>query len=225
MNCSDSIGQLATALAKAQAKVHGASKDKTNPHLKSKYADLASIWDAARDALTANDLSIVQLPTSERSPEGALRLFIETVLMHKSGEWIGERYEMPLVKTDPQGVGSAITYARRYALAAMTSVCPEDDDAESQTSRQSTPEAPRRTTPPAQAPVTDGKARTDKMRIRFTEVCEEIARRTDDRLEGVKGNALAAVKLWFGVTQVSQLTDDQFEEYLARLVAESEVPA
>lgn len=120
---SETIGKLAEALSKAQAKIKGATKDTANPFFKSKYADLASVWDACRDALTANGLSIVQT-----MGDGVGGVTVITTLAHSSGEWIRGSLTLKPVKEDPQGVGSAITYARRYALAAMVGVAPEDDD-------------------------------------------------------------------------------------------------
>lgn len=122
---SPELDKLAPALAKAQASVKGAAKDSMNPHFKSKYADLASVWDACRKPLTDNGLSVVQLP-------GWLdgRTTLTTMLLHVSGQYIIGTAESPIGKQDPQGVGSAVTYLRRYALAAVASVAPEDDDGE-----------------------------------------------------------------------------------------------
>jgi hypothetical protein len=127
---SESIAKLAEALSKAQGKIKGAAKDTANPFFKSKYADLASVWDACRDQLSAHGLSVIQ--TTEDSPDGAT---VITTLSHSSGEWIRGRLTLKPVKNDPQGVGSAITYARRYALAAIVGVAPEDDDGEAASGR------------------------------------------------------------------------------------------
>ena len=120
---SPELDKLATALVKAQASVKGAVKYSTNPHFKSQYDDVASIWEAWRKPRTENGLSVVQLP-------GWLdgRTTLTTMLLHTSGQWISGTAESPISKADPQGVGSAITYLRRYALAAAASVAPEDDD-------------------------------------------------------------------------------------------------
>ncbi|WP_299079013.1 ERF family protein [uncultured Paraglaciecola sp.] len=126
MNKSESISELASALSKAQGQIKGAVKDSANPFFKSKYADLSSVWEACRDALSSNELSIVQSP--ETAQNG---ITIETMLCHSSGQWITSSYVMPVSKVDAQAVGSAITYARRYALAAMVGVAPEDDDGNS----------------------------------------------------------------------------------------------
>ena len=120
---SENINELGSALAKAQGAIEGALKDTANPFFKSKYADLSSVWDACRQQLTVNGLSIVQTPTEAENGIG-----VETMLIHASGQWLSNTFTMPVSKADAQGVGSAITYARRYALAAMVGVAPEDDD-------------------------------------------------------------------------------------------------
>ncbi len=120
---SDSLANLAAALCLAQAEIKGAVKDSTNPFFKNNYADLASVWDACREPLTANGLSVVQFPVSTEGGAG-----VTTVLLHSSGEWLSETLILSVSKDDAQGMGSAITYARRYALAAVAGVCPQDDD-------------------------------------------------------------------------------------------------
>lgn len=124
MNKSDSISALAAALAKAQPKIEGATKDKTNPHFKSKYADLASVAEAIARPLAENGLSYVQTSHDRESAAA-----IETIILHTSGEWLGcGVVSVPVSKQDAQGFGSALTYARRYSLSAAFGVVPEDDD-------------------------------------------------------------------------------------------------
>lgn len=123
MTDTQPIGQLAAALAKAQGMMKGATKDSENPHFKSKYADLASVWEACREALTKNDIAVIQ-PVSG----GPETITVTTILAHKSGESIGGSFTIRPTKIDAQGLGSAITYGRRYGLAAMVGVAPEDDD-------------------------------------------------------------------------------------------------
>lgn len=128
---SPTIGSLAAALAKAQAQVQAASKDRTNPAFRSKYADLASVWDACREAITSNGLAIVQLAEDHEVGRVALR----TILIHASGEFIQTVVSAPLGKNDAQAVGSALTYLRRYSLSAMVGVAPDDDDGNAATGR------------------------------------------------------------------------------------------
>ena len=124
INASPEIGELAGAMAKAQADVQKAHTDNDNPFFKSKYADLASVWDACREALSANGLAVIQ--TLDESQDG--RPVIVTIMTHSSGQWINSHLTIKPVKPDPQALGSAITYARRYALAAIAGVAPTDDD-------------------------------------------------------------------------------------------------
>lgn len=123
MNKSDQIGQLAEALCQAQGMMKFAKKDSSNPFFKSKYADLSSVVEAIRLPLYENGLSYAQ--TTDTDEHGVI---VETVLMHKSGEWISGRLKMVPVKNDPQGIGSCITYARRYGLQSMVGIPTDDDD-------------------------------------------------------------------------------------------------
>lgn len=131
MQTSEAIHELATALAKAQAAMKPAAKDSINPHFKSRYADLASVWDAARAALTGNGLSVVQGASADGE-----RVTVTTLLLHTSGQWIQDALTSSARDASAQSVGSAITYGRRYGLSAMVGIAPEDDDAEAATPRQ-----------------------------------------------------------------------------------------
>lgn len=154
MQKSEQINELAAAFVKAQAHVEGAKKDSVNPFYKSKYADLSSVWDAVRTALQDNDLAVSQMPDESTTGQPALC----TMLIHKSGQWISSVYPLAVAKPDAQSFGSAISYARRYALAALLGVLSEDDDGE----HASKPPKPPTTAPtkpqeaqtPVQAPQT-----------------------------------------------------------------------
>lgn len=130
---SEQINELVAALAKAQGQIEGAKKSSSNPSFKSKYADLAECWNTCREALTANEISVIQMP-EEINENG--RLNITTMLAHSSGQYISSTLTMTVTKLDPQAIGSAITYGRRYALAAMVGLAQEDDDGEKAMARQ-----------------------------------------------------------------------------------------
>ena len=132
MQKSEEINEIAKALSVVQSKLEGAKMDATNPFFKHKYATLASVWSACRELLASNGLSVVQ--TCSVGDNGGL--IVDTTLLHTSGQWIGGELAVKPAKDDPQGIGSAITYARRYGLAAIIGVCPEDDDAEAATERK-----------------------------------------------------------------------------------------
>lgn len=120
---SDSLGALAKALAAAQAEIENATKNAANPHFRSNYADLAEIINTTRPVLTKHGLSLIQCPGFR---DGVVEL--ETMLLHESGEWIKSTAGAPIGKADAQGVGSAVTYLRRYSLAAVCNIAQEDDD-------------------------------------------------------------------------------------------------
>lgn len=121
---SAEIKDVVSALANAQGEIENAQKDSENPHFKSKYADLASVWKACRTQLSKNGLTIAQQPIFIDN----YGLVMVTTLYHTSGQWLRSFLPVDPAKKDPQGLGSAITYMRRYALAAMVGVAPDDDD-------------------------------------------------------------------------------------------------
>ncbi len=122
MKHSEQINELATALAKAQGAIKGASKDRDNTFFKSKYATLASHVEAIREAFSTNGLSYAQFVITQDNAVG-----IETMLMHASGQWLlGDPFFVPVTKADAQGFGSAMTYCRRYSLSAAAGTAPDD---------------------------------------------------------------------------------------------------
>lgn len=130
---SESLGKLAEALSKAQATMQEAKEDSKNPFFKSNYADLTSVWRACRKSLTENGLAVSHSTIFENG-----EIILVTMLMHSSGEFMKGYFPLMLAKKDAQAVGSAITYAKRYALAAIVGVCVEgeDDDAEKSMDRK-----------------------------------------------------------------------------------------
>ena len=127
------IGQLVEALAKAQGEMKGAAKDATNPHFRSKYPTLASVCDAC-DPLAKHGIAYLQPTRAD-----GVHVTVTTMLAHSSGEWIAQDLTLTAGSATPQAVGSAITYGRRYGLAAMVGIAPEDDDGELAEGRGATP--------------------------------------------------------------------------------------
>lgn len=121
---SPSIGKLAEALAKAQGMMSTAKKDSDNPFFGSRYADLAACWEVCRDPLARNGLAIIQ--TTTPATDGTVR--VVSTLAHASGEWIRGELAVRPVKADPQGIGSALTYARRYGLCSLVGIVADEDD-------------------------------------------------------------------------------------------------
>ncbi|MED1478151.1 ERF family protein [Bacillus pseudomycoides] len=130
MNRSESIVELAKALVKFNSEVNKIAKDADNPFFKNNYATLDTIIDEIRPILSKNGLSIMQIPSGDGQ-----NVTLKTLLIHESGEWLeSDELTMKPVKNDPQAVGSCITYARRYSLAAFLSLnTGEDDDGNSAT--------------------------------------------------------------------------------------------
>lgn len=127
MKTSESIQKIAEALCNVQAAIEPAVFNSVNPHFKSKYANLNSVYNACRHLLVDNGLSIVQFPATspvEHGPSVALT----TRLMHESGEWMEDTMVVPLGKATAQQYGSALTYARRYALSAIIGIVSDEDD-------------------------------------------------------------------------------------------------
>ena len=126
MMTSESIDELATALCQCQGEMGAAGKDAENPFFSSKYADLSSVLKAIKSPLANNGLSFVQTPIQKENEAG-----VTTRLMHTSGQWMESTLWLPVGKPDAQGVGAAITYARRYALQSILGVPAADDDGNS----------------------------------------------------------------------------------------------
>jgi hypothetical protein len=182
---SETLGEIAPAWSKASADIGGAKKDAKNPHFKSTYTTLASVIDAAREALKANDLFVVQSPGA--IVDGAIQM--RTRILHKSGEWIETLCEVPLGKRDPQGVGSAQTYARRYALSAALNIPAVDDD---------------------------GEAATERNAAKAQPIGAEAAIALQAEIDAVEAD-LAALLRYFGVDALPMLTEDQAKAARAML--------
>lgn len=151
--------KLDAALAKAQGEIEAASKDKTNPAFRSRYADLTAVWAACRPALAKHGISVTQWPV--HAEDG--RLHIVTRVAH-AGEWIRSHFSIPVTKQDPQGYGSATTYAKRFTLAAALGiVADEDDDGNAASSRP----APRQE--PKPEPAQPAETLADTIIRRFNE--------------------------------------------------------
>lgn len=124
MKTSEEINEIAKAMALAQAQMKPASEDAINPHFRSKYSNLASIWDAIRHPMTSNGLTVWQdVQTSE------IGICVSTRIVHSSGQWVEfGPLTVPLTKRDAHGVGSATTYGKRYSLCAALGVVSGDED-------------------------------------------------------------------------------------------------
>ena len=158
MNKSEDIDSLAAALNKAQAEMSGAKKSAKNPFFKSNYANLEEVINCVKDPFANNGLSFVQFPISGEGLAG-----VETIIMHESGEFISNDFMLKCAKNDPQGMGSAITYARRYGLQSAVGIPSEDDDGEGAMQRK--PKAPLMTAKDAETKLETAKTVEDLVKV------------------------------------------------------------
>ncbi|MCC8435434.1 ERF family protein [Brevibacillus sp. M2.1A] len=185
MNKSDSIVELSKALVKFNGEVSKIAKDSANPHFRNKYASLDQIVDEIRPLLHKNGLSILQFPGGDGE-----KLTMTTVLMHESGEWIqSEALTLIPAKKDPQGIGSATTYGRRYQLSAFLSLNTGEDDDGNDAS-----------TPPAQPNVNNSKEAVLKA-----------------KWQQGKGS-LEGFDEWYQQQKQAGYTDAQMDTYLTKLL-------
>ena len=156
---SDQVNEIFTALAKAQAEMENVAKDRENPHFRSRYATLSGVLDEVRGKLAKHGISIWQAPVNG---DGS-NVGIVTRLGHASGQWIESALYVQPTKFDAQGVGSVLTYLRRYSLMAVAGVGPEDDDGNAAVGK---PEGRPQPRPQPAAPAERGAAATSTAQSR-----------------------------------------------------------
>ena len=180
--------KAAAAFVKAQTKFAPALKTQTNPHFRSKYADLSACVEAVVDALNAEGFGLIQR-THEGDGNG---VNVETVFLHESGESLSAGIlHVPAQKNDPQGYGSALTYARRYSLMAACGIAPEDDDGNAASKAQRQPAKP--------AGMTDDQTR------QIFDLCNQA------------GKSPADLTAFFGVERVADIPSDKFDGIIKTL--------
>lgn len=222
MEASPEIKNIAEALACAQAEIASAEKDRINPHFGQAYATLASVWEACRAPLTKYGISVLQDPFVEGQ-----KVTLTTMLLHKSGEWFKSVITLIATQGTPQGIGSAITYARRYALSAMVGVAPDDDDdgnagsaKPGQQANGKPAQAPRPTTAPAQAQ--DEKTRLRNLRADLNKRLQACKTDAEHRAVSKDFQKLHGAAIW-GVTTGNNATETFAHlagEHLKRVQAE-----
>lgn len=179
---------IAAAFVKAQKGFAPALKTNTNPAFRSKYVALDGCIEAVLDALNANGIALLQ-PTHDCETG----VTVETLFLHESGETLsGGRLHVPASKQDPQGYGSALTYARRYSLMAACGIAPEDDDGNAASKPRQQPIAVKTIAPAREAaamtPINEDQRRT------VEETGDEMVAAFDD------GREMDALRLWQGIT-------------------------
>ncbi len=181
---SATLGALAKALSVVQSAAKDAKKDLVNPHFKNNYASLSSVRAAVTPALCANGFAVTQ----SFEPHGEAGVCVVTTLLHESGEWLRSRLFLPVAKKDAQGFGSAISYGRRYALAAIVGIATDDDDdAEGSVSRDK-PNGTAKAAP-KEAPAAGASDEAEKMlatlfdRADTTDALAHVAKRTTEAVK------------------------------------------
>ena len=187
---SDQINELAAALAAAQTEMANASKNAVNTHFTSKYADLGEILNTVRQPLAKHGLSLVQMPAYE---DGVV--CVETLLMHASGQWLRGSCSAAVQKADPQGIGSATTYLRRYSAASICGIAQEDDDGNaagvSAPARKAAPKQDRAARKPEAGAAPDAPATEDQ--IKKIRADMENPHITDDERAGFEARIAAGM--------------------------------
>lgn len=200
---SSDITELAKAMLQVQQSLSPASKDAENPFVNKRYASLNSVMDACREALITNGIWVAQYPVAVE----AGHLGLVTKLVHaESGQWQSSLMVMPLPKADPQGYGSALTYARRYGLATLVGLVTEiDDDAEGAMPRTGSRKPRTQTTPASRCesgPTSSARSETD-----MTSVTQPQAQ-SDEKQRGGSNSSLATLPRIDGITyQIIQAQD------------------
>lgn len=206
MNTEKATPELFAALAKAQAEVENATKGSTNPHFKSKYADLAEVLNTVRPTFAKHGLSILQ----STGFEGSL-VSVTTVIAHETGGFISSEASCVPAKSDAQGIGAATTYLRRYGLAAMTGVAQEDDDGQSAAhNREPEPVSERKSSRQSKA---DGDWQALEAEVEACQTLEEL-------------NLLVASKQWQDtVKRMPRAWIEPLQEIVGRARRSFAVPA
>jgi hypothetical protein len=161
MKMSESLLKIAPALLKAQKEIEGAKKGANNPFFKSKYADFNAVLEACKGPLNDNGITILQ-PHRVLEREGDVVGVVETVLLHETGEFISSETLIKCAKqNDPQALGSAITYAKRYGLQSLVVLPSEDDDGEKSMGRSNAKQVTKAPAKPAAKPAPKVEAKPE----------------------------------------------------------------
>lgn len=205
---SEQINELAKALAIAQSEMKSAKKDAKNPFFKSDYATLESVSDACLPALNKQAIAVTQL--TNVSQDGSTQLI--TRLVHSSGQWISSTYPVHPTKNDPQALGSALTYARRYTLAAIAGVVTSDDDAEEAMDRAKEAQKQRVNGPKMSGPIAGTNAvsgvLTDPQLKRLFAISKKTGWSEQDIRDYLKA---------MGLTSTKELNLNQYEHFCKKM--------
>ncbi len=214
---SETLGKLFEALAKAQSEMKPAVMDMKNPHYNSRYASLTSIQDAYREPLAKHGLAVIQQIFYDGDA-----YWIRTLLGHASGEWISNEFKLLVDKNNMQGLGSAVTYARRYGISSLVGVVDTEDD-DGNAAGTTPPKTETKPKPPAEnapkvTPKSETKPKDDAMI--YLERMKRLFALADERSWSQE-----AIKLYieeaFGIQSTKQLTDEQYADLIATIQKKS----
>ena len=177
---SEDVKELVAGLAAVHSEMAPAKKDTVNPHFKSTYADIRSVVEVSRPLLSAQGIVVNQIVDYEGE-----NVFLVTQVLHKSGQWMRSWYPVRPTKQDPQSLGSAITYARRYAYCAIVGVVADDDDDGAEASKKGV----------EKAPVPKGEFDTPQLREQFVSNCVSAIKNSPN-LEDLRGQRTLNLAKW-----------------------------
>ena len=210
MRTSETIDKLSPALVAALSAMPEIDKTRVNPFFKSKYAGLPDIMDAVRPVMAQNGLSVIQggIATVNGTPG------ITTRLQHTSGQWIESDMFATPTKNDPQGIGSAVTYLRRYGLCAMLSITPdEDDDGNAASGTANTAKKPV-AMPTAKPAAKPGTITADQRKLLFATATEA----------GFTKDGLKAFLETLGITSTKEIKSNELNAVLDEIKKAEELP-
>lgn len=211
LNQTDEINELVIALSKAQGSMEPAKFNRVNPHFKNRYADFTSCMDACRGPLSKNGLSVMQYCETIKD-----KLMLVTMLAHTSGQWIKSNFPLIPLKMDSQGIGSAMTYAKRYSLSAMLGIVSdeeEDDDGEASNGR---PRQSSQARAPSPQPVNVKRIDIAAIKVISPIQAEEII----NLLNQIPMEAQANFSEWVkkrGFEAIAEITPEFYEEVKTKL--------
>ena len=199
MEHSESIKNLAKALAKFQGEVRDPAKNEKNPFFKSKYVPLDALIEAVRPTLSANGLSIIQMPSGDGKT-----ISLKTIILHESGEWIeSDLFSLVIAKADAQGAGSGVTYARRYQLGAVLNIGWTDDDDGNSISGHEVKTTPAPKPTPAPTPKPTAQNRANKEHEERNRLLKEIGEKA--KAKGIEPKDLSLAAKFVYSTPTNQI--------------------
>jgi hypothetical protein len=222
---SESVAKLAAALSAAQGEFGAIKKQQDNPFFKSKYADLSAVLEAVQPSLTKHELAVIQSPSTDADKK---TVSVETMLMHSSGEWKSSVFEMPVADWKAQGIGSVVTYLRRYSIGAVLNIAAEDDDGNEASGRgegshqpQPNKPAPQSSAAPRQAQTKPAPKKTEsvkpdppKAEPPKAEATKQEAEKKEEPTTPQKKLRALLVKLWNDTN--TQVNGKQIKDFIIR---------